>query len=402
MIYDFCVIGGGIVGLATALALLERRPGAGLVLVEKEEELGRHQTGHNSGVIHSGIYYPPGSLKARLCREGSALMTAFCAEHGVPFETPGKLIVATDDAEAGRLSALHERSVRNRVEAERIPAADIPVLEPAIEGVAALLVPGSGIVDYRAVCAALARVIAGRGGEMRLGARAAAIEEGAEAVSVRLADGGTVRARKLVACAGLQSDRLARLAGLKVDVRIIPFRGEYFTLPEARATLVSRLIYPVPDPALPFLGVHLTPMIDASITVGPSAVLGFAREDLRRGALDLRDLGETLGFPGFWRMAGAHWRSGLGEMRNSLLKRFYLRQCRKYAPGLQLSDLGRYGAGIRAQAVRRDGSFVHDFLFADTGRMVHVLNAPSPGATSSIPIGRLIADRALGEGGAET
>lgn len=396
MRYEFCVIGGGIVGLATALSLLEQRPGASLVLVEKEEAVGRHQTGHNSGVIHSGIYYAPESFKARMCREGCDLVKDFCTRFGIPYQTTGKLIVATNALEEQRMVSLHERSIKNNIAVERLSGAELQRLEPNISGVGALLVPSTGIVDYKKICEAMCAQITGAGGEIRLGTAVEGITEVAGEVQVRLSTGDTIRADRLVACAGLQSDRLAQMAGLPIDVRIVPFKGEYYTLPASKSQIVKHLIYPVPDPELPFLGVHLTRMIDGTVTVGPNAVLGFAREGYGRGAFKLADAAETLTYPGFWKLARANWSSGLAEMKNSLLKRGYLKECRKYCPSLELEDLQSYSAGIRAQAVRKDGGLVHDFLFSETDRTMHVLNAPSPAATSSIPIGRMIAQRLLG------
>jgi (S)-2-hydroxyglutarate dehydrogenase len=397
MRFDYGVIGGGIVGLATSLALLQRRPGASLVLLEKEAAVAAHQTGHNSGVIHAGVYYAPGSLKARLCRDGNRATYDFCRDHDLRFERCGKLIVATNAVEATRLVALAERCRANQIEVHRIEGAALSELEPRIAGVSALLVPGTGIVDYREVCAAMARRVRQLGGEVRLHAEVTGIMEHHDAVEIRLADAVSVRAAKLVVCAGLQSDRLARLAGLSTGLRIVPFRGEYFRLPQSKSGIVRHLIYPVPDPDLPFLGVHLTRMIDGSVTVGPNAVLGFAREDYRHLSFSLRDTAATLAFPGFWRVLGRHWRSALAELRGSLFRTRYLDQCRKYCPDLALADLEPCPAGIRAQAVMRDGTLVHDFMFADTARMLHVLNAPSPAATAAIPIGRMIAARVLGE-----
>ncbi|MDE2220221.1 MAG: L-2-hydroxyglutarate oxidase [Gammaproteobacteria bacterium] len=399
MRFDFCVIGGGIVGLATSLALLQRRSGASLILLEKESAVAAHQTGHNSGVIHAGVYYEPGSLKARLCREGNRDTYDFCRDSELTVERCGKLIVATDAAESARLSTLEARCFANQIEVQRIDGAALSALEPHIAGVAALLVPGTGIVDYRQVCAAIARQAQQHGALVRLGAEVTGIVEHGDAVEVCMADDSTIRAARLVVCAGLQSDRLARLAGLSTGLRIVPFRGEYFRLPASRAGIVRHLIYPVPDPDLPFLGVHLTRMIDGSITVGPNAVLGFARENYRHLAFSLRDTLDTLIYPGFWRVMRRHWRSALAELRGSLSRARYLEQCRKYCPELTLRDLEPHPAGIRAQAVMRDGTLVHDFMFADTARMVHVLNAPSPAATAALPIGRMIAARVLGEAG---
>ncbi|MEW9682321.1 L-2-hydroxyglutarate oxidase [Pseudomonas sp. TE50-2] len=394
MTYDYCIIGGGIVGLATAMALLTRRPGASLLILEKEASLGRHQTGHNSGVIHAGIYYAPGSLKADLCKRGAQATKDFCAEHGIAFEVCGKLLVASNDLEVQRMQALYERSQQNGLKVERLDAGALREREPNIVGKGALFLDATGIVDYQQVCDAMAKVIRQAGGEVRLSTAVHAIQEHADHVAVST-DGNTWRARQLVACAGLQSDRLARLAGVKIDHQIIPFRGEYYRLPASKNQIVNHLIYPIPDPELPFLGVHLTRMIDGSVTVGPNAVLGFGRENYRKFSVNWRDVAEYARFPGFWKTIWNNLGSGTAEMKNSLFKRGYLEQCRKYCPSLQVEDLLPYEAGIRAQAVMRDGSLVHDFLFAETPRMVHVCNAPSPAATSAIPIGQMIAEKIL-------
>ncbi|WP_280391777.1 L-2-hydroxyglutarate oxidase [Nocardia brasiliensis] len=383
--YDFCVIGGGIVGVATAHRILRRNPGATLVLLEKGAALATHQTGHNSGVIHSGIYYPPDSLKARLCRQGARWTKEFAAAQGIPFEVCGKLLVATDAAERQRMLALHERSVTNGVAVELIDAAELRRREPKVRGVGALFVPDTGIVDYTRITAALAAEVAAAGGELVFGAEVTALTETDSAVTAT-GPAGSWSARTLVVCAGLQADRLARMAGLRNDFRIVPFRGEYYQLPPERAGLVRTLIYPIPDPELPFLGVHLSPTIDGTLTVGPNAVLGLAREGYRKGSFDARDAGAVLGFPGVHRVARANIRTGLRELRNSVFKRGYLAECRKYCPELTLADLRPREAGIRAQAVLRDGTLVHDFMIERTPRSVHVLNAPSPAATSAMPI----------------
>jgi L-2-hydroxyglutarate oxidase len=397
MRYDFCVVGGGIVGLATAREILRRRPGASLVLLEKESDLATHQTGHNSGVIHAGVYYAPGSLKARLCRAGNRQTKQFCAEHGIPIEECGKLIVATTPVEVQRLADLRKRCDLNDIATQEVAGADLVTLEPRIAGLAALLVPSTGIVDYRRVARALAEDIAKHGGEVRLRSSVRSITEQSAEVEVVLTEGEPLRARQLIACAGLQADRLARTARLDVRLRIIPFRGEYFQLPAIKSKIVRHLIYPVPNPELPFLGVHLTRMISGRVTVGPNAVLGFAREGYPHFSFNLRDAAETLSFSGFWRVVRKHWRSALSEFGGSLIRSRYLQECRKYCPELTLQDLEPYPAGIRAQAVLADGTLVHDFMFADTPRMVHVLNAPSPAATASLPIARVIAARALHE-----
>lgn len=394
MTYDFIIIGGGIVGLATALQISTRRPDAGILLIEKEDRLARHQTGHNSGVIHAGIYYAPGSFKAELCRKGAQATKEFCTENGIPFEVCGKMIVATTADEVARMDALYERAVANNVPLERLDAAELKRREPRIQGVGALFAPTTGIVDYKRVCNAMGDKITKAGGTVRLSAEATAITEGPESVEV-VAGGTAYRGRKLVACAGLQSDRLARLGGLSITHRIVPFRGEYFRLPPRLNDVVKSLIYPVPDPTLPFLGIHLTRMIDGSVTVGPNAVVGLAREGYRKTAISLPDVLDYAAFPGFWRTVAKHPGATARELRNSLFKGGYLDECRKYCPELEASDLGPCEAGIRAQAVMPDGSLVHDFLFVETPRMLHVCNAPSPAATSALPIGEMIADKVM-------
>lgn len=395
MIYDFCVVGGGIVGLATAHKLLSARPGASLLLLEKEDQPARHQTGHNSGVIHAGIYYAPDSLKAKLCRAGLEETKQFCRENGVDYDECGKLIVATDEAEVARLDALHERATANGLVLEKLDDKELKAREPNIAGLAALLSPKTAIVDFTAVAMALAEKITNAGAEIQFGAEVTAISEGPE--TVQIATGGhNFTARRLIVCAGLQADRLARMAGLDVEFRIVPFRGEYYRLPAHKSDIVRHLIYPTPDPSMPFLGIHLTRMIDGSVTVGPNAVLGLAREGYPKFSFSASDVADYASYPGFWRMIGRNLPYAMGELRNSLSKRTYLRACRKYCPSLTFDDLQPFRAGIRAQAVNRSGDALHDFLFAETERMLHVCNAPSPAATSALPIGAMIAQKALG------
>lgn len=394
--YDYIIVGGGIVGLAVARALVRRDPSVGVLLVEKEAELAGHQTGHNSGVIHAGVYYEPGSLKAELCVRGSRATKEFCTEHGISFRTPGKLVVATDGVQLTRMHALAERARRNGLEIHVLSGSELTEREPQIAGVGAIHVPATGIVDYRAVCRGLAGELAGAGVEVRTDTAVAALSETTDEVRVRTSTGETVRARTLVACAGLQADRVARMAGLDPSFRTVPFRGEYFRFRPSAASVASHLIYPVPDPALPFLGIHITPTIDGGVTVGPNAVLSLAREGYRKGSANLRDTADWLRFPGFWRFARHNVRTGLVEMRNSLIKRAYVAACRTYAPGVSAKDLLPHPAGIRAQIIRRDGTLVHDFLIERTDRTVHVCNAPSPAATAALPIGEMVADRYLG------
>lgn len=394
MINDFCVIGGGIVGLATAMTLLRERPGASVVVLEKEPGPARHQSGHNSGVIHSGIYYQPGSLKAELCVRGVQATWEFCAEHAIPILSCGKLIVATNDLEVSRLGALVGRAAANRVEAHRLNRTELHALEPNVDGRAALLVPSTGVVDYQRIAEAMAGVIVAEGGRVEYGGSVTALHESGDRVDV-VAGGRTWSARQVVVCAGLQADRLVRAAGIRPQFRTVPFRGEYYGLAPARGRLVEHLIYPVPDPALPFLGVHLTRTVDGGITVGPNAVLGLAREGYRRRAVNARDVTDYLRFPGFWRFARGQVRTGAVELRNSLWKGGYLRECRKYCPSLRAEDLVPHAAGIRAQAVGADGTLIHDFLFESTPRTLHVCNAPSPAATSALPIAAEVVRRIL-------
>ncbi|GAA4470992.1 L-2-hydroxyglutarate oxidase [Rhodococcus olei] len=394
MTFDYCIIGAGIVGLATARAVLQRKPGASVLVLEKEPEVAAHQTGHNSGVIHAGIYYEPGSLKADLCKRGAAATKRFADDHGIEYRVTGKLLVATDTTELVRMEKLVERARINGIDHERLGADELREREPLVSGIGALLVKATGVIDFRRICRALVDEVLAAGGEVRTGHAVVEIAERSDAVTVSTAD-GTVTARHLIACAGLQADRVARLAGLHTDFQIMPFRGEYYRLRPEKSSIVRHLIYPIPDPDLPFLGVHLSPTIGGDITVGPNAVLGFAREKYRPFGVDRRDAVELLRFPGLRRVAAANVRTGIRELRNAVFKRGYLAECRKYCPSLELDDLRDRHAGIRAQAVLADGTFVHDFLIRSTDRMVHVVNAPSPAATSALPIGELIAERAV-------
>ncbi len=389
---DFLVVGGGIVGLSTAMQLALSYPDASVRVLEKERRLAVHQTGHNSGVIHAGVYYEPGSLKAKFCRAGVEATIAFCTRHQIPFEQCGKLLVATTPVELERMDALEERCRANGLDPERLSAEELEDREPNITGLGALFVRVTGIVDYSAMAHAMARELEEAGGTIELDCAVTAIAEGPDLVSVATTK-GIFEAAQLVVCGGLQADRLARMAGFDVDFQIVPFRGEYYRLNARHNDIIKHLIYPIPDPALPFLGVHLTRMIDGSVTVGPNAVLGFAREGYSKGSVDFGDIASMLRFPGFWRVMGANLFSGIREFRNSLSKKRYLALCRKYAPSLALEDLEPYPAGIRAQAVMKDGALVHDFLIRETPRMLHVCNAPSPAATSSLPIGAHLVNR---------
>jgi (S)-2-hydroxyglutarate dehydrogenase len=398
---DVVIIGGGIVGLATAWKIQQLRPGTSVAVLEKEPVVARHQTGHNSGVIHSGIYYEPGSLKAVLCRRGAQETREFATAHGIPFRGTGKLLVATDAVEQERMRALFDRAHTNELDVELLDAAALREAEPNVRGVGAIRVPATGVIDFALVCRTLANLVVEGGGIVETGRAVTAIDERVNRVVVET-DGGTWESGRLVACAGLQADRVAKLAGLDIDTQIVPFRGEYYVLPESRKGLVEHLIYPIPDPELPFLGVHLSPTIDGRLTVGPNAVLGLAREKYRKGSIHLRDVAELTRFSGFWKVARSNLRTGIHEMRNSLFKRGYLAECRKYCPDLNLVDLLPHAAGIRAQAVRRDGTLVHDFLLETTPRSIHVLNAPSPAATSALPIGETLARQLFGDIAAST
>jgi (S)-2-hydroxyglutarate dehydrogenase len=388
--FDLAVIGGGIVGLSTAMQMTERFPGISVAVLEKEPALARHQTGRNSGVIHAGVYYQPGSLKAQFCREGVEATTQFCRDQGIAYEQCGKLLVATEPAELPRMEALYERARANGIEVERLDKAEVARREPRIRGLAGLFVKTTGIVDYAQVAKAMASVVAERGGAILTSSEVGHIEETPSGVSLDVGR-DRIRARHVIAAAGLQADRIARLCRVDVDFRIVPFRGEYYRLGSDKDRIVNHLIYPIPDPELPFLGVHLTRMIGGYVTVGPNAVLAFAREGYGFGTVSLRDLREMAAFRGFRRVIRDNLKSGALEMANSLLKSRYLALCRRYCPELELSDLSPYRAGVRAQAVLADGTMVHDFLIGETQRTIHVLNAPSPAATSSIPIGRHIA-----------
>ncbi|MDQ4490804.1 L-2-hydroxyglutarate oxidase [Sinomonas sp. ASV486] len=390
--YDFGVVGGGIVGLATAMTLLKDYPGASLLLIEKEDRPAAHQTGHNSGVIHSGIYYEPGSMKARFSKAGEAMTKAFCREHGLDFDECGKLIVAADRGELGRMSALEERAAVHGIQVERLGPSGLESIEPRVRGAGALFVPSTAIVDYGQVSRRMAEIVLELGGVIRLGEEVRGIRESASSVAIETARGSHT-VSQLVVAAGLQSDRVARLAGLRPAARIVPFRGEYYRLSERLGRHVRHLVYPVPDPSLPFLGVHLSPTVHGTITVGPNAVLGLSREGYPKLSFSGRDVLDYLRFRGFWRMAGKNLRVGVAEMRNSVFRRGYLEECRRYSPSLGFEDLEPYPAGIRAQAVAPDGTLVHDFVLLETERMLHVVNAPSPAATAALPIAAELAGR---------
>ena len=394
-VVDAVLIGGGIVGLATALALLAARPGTALVVLEKEAQLGAHQTGHNSGVIHAGLYYKPGSHKAAMSARGRRLLERFCEEHDVPYERCGKVVVATASDEVARLEELERRGRANGLGGiARWTPAQLNEREPHAAGVAALFVPETGIVDYARVVREYAVEVRRRGGEIRTGERVTGIQKRGGRVVIE-STSGSLEARVLVACAGLESDRVAHMAGLAIDVAIVPFRGEYWMLAPQRSSLVRHLIYPVPDPAFPFLGVHFTRRIRGGIEAGPNAVLALKREGYARSSFDARDAWEIARWPGFWRLARRHWQNGLREQARSLSRSAFARACARLVPEVRPEDLAPGGAGIRAQAVARDGSLVDDFAITEGERMVHVINAPSPAATASLAIGEEVAARAL-------
>jgi L-2-hydroxyglutarate oxidase len=389
---EFVVIGAGIVGLATAHEITQQYPHATVTVLEKESRVAVHQTGHNSGVIHAGVYYEPGSLKAQLCRAGAASMVDFCRTHDIPYQICGKLIAATSDDERPRLLALYERALANGLDVRLIGPEQAREYEPNVACVAAIHVASTGIVDYGQVCRSLAELVEKAGGTIQLGARVTKIRPDGNQLVVE-SSAGPVRADHLVNCAGLHSDRVARLAGVKPPARIIPFRGEYYELRPDRRDLVNGLIYPVPDPQFPFLGVHLTRMVDGSVHAGPNAVLALAREGYSWGRMKPRDIVDEATYGGLWRLARKHWAYGVTEVRRSLSRARFAQSLARLVPAIGRDDIVRAGAGVRAQAIARDGSLVDDFLIVTTRRQVHVLNAPSPAATSSLEIAKHIVAR---------
>ena len=389
--YDFIVIGGGIVGLATARQLQQQFSGASVVVLEKEKGLATHQTRHNSGIIHAGVYYAPGSLKARFCREGNRDTKQFCREHDIPFRVTGKLLVATDQQDVERMEELLERCRINEIETEVFDQQQLHEFEPEVIGVAATWVPSSGIVDFEQVANKLAEQIITAGGEIHTNCLVSALKEtsGIE-VTTSL---GKFSGNFLVSCAGLHSDRMIRMLGQQPTFKILPFRGEYFQLPVEKSQIVTHPIYPIPNPELPFLGIHLTPMIDGSLTVGPNATLALAREGYSRWTINFRDLAEMLSYSGLYRLMMKYPLPTLIELKNSLYRPGYLKQVNRYCPKVTLSDLLPYPAGVRAQAVKPDGTTLDDFLFVETERALIVGNAPSPAATSAMPIARYIGEK---------
>ena len=398
MIYDYIIIGGGIIGISTAWQLQQRFPDKKILLLEKESAYSEHQTGHNSGVIHAGVYYAPGSLKAKFCKRGVAATTDFCDQHKIPYQRCGKLLVATNTAEVVRMQALFERCQQNQIAVELLDAQQLKQREPDITGIAAIYVKDTAIVNYRQITTVMAECFSQLGGDARLEHRVVAVTENSQQVEVEVRH-GTERlnfsGRFLISCSGLMADRITKMLGIKTDFQIIPFRGEYYRLAAKHNKIVKHLIYPIPDPELPFLGVHLTRMIDGSVTVGPNAVQGWKREGYGRFNFSVTDVWQMLCFSGFWRVLKNNFKTDLIETKNSLYKPGYLKLVQKYCPQLRLADLTPYPAGIRAQAVMSDGSLVHDFLFASSARSLHVCNAPSPAATSAIPIGEYICEKVV-------
>ncbi|EOW9219541.1 L-2-hydroxyglutarate oxidase [Vibrio cholerae] len=396
MIYDYVIVGGGIVGVSTAWQLKQRYPEKSILLVEKEAGFSRHQTGHNSGVIHAGVYYAPGSLKADFCKRGVERTLAFCEQHDIPVENCGKLLVATNEQELERMHALYDRCLQNQIDVEKLDAVQLKLAEPNIRGLGAILVKATSIVNYRLVTEKMAEAFMQLGGEVKIGTEVVGLEETPSSVTLTCQQKNqrvSYQARFLVTCSGLMADRLTKMLGLPTDFQIIPYRGEYYRLAAKHNQVVRHLIYPIPDPELPFLGVHLTRMIDGSVTVGPNAVQGFKREGYGKWNVSLRDVWEMARFPGFWKVSAKHFKTGMVEMKNSWWKVGYLQLVRKYCPSIELPDLEPYPAGIRAQAVLSDGTLVHDFLFAESPRSLHVCNAPSPAATSAMPIGEYLCDK---------
>jgi L-2-hydroxyglutarate oxidase len=390
--YDCVIVGGGIVGLAVGFAYLKRVPGSRIAILEKEDRIAAHQTGRNSGVIHSGIYYAPGSAKAELCRKGAAEMISFCQEHGIPVKVTGKIIVATTERELPGLATLADRAKANGVPVREIGREEALEIEPHVNAIRALHVPTTAVVDFRQVCQKLLELIQSAGGSILLNRCVESIGSSASELHIRTS-GDVLSAAHLINCAGLQSDRVARLQLNSLPVRIIPFRGDYFELSEKAERLVKALVYPVPNPSFPFLGVHLTRGIDDTVHAGPSAVPALARENYGKLGLNAGDAAEILLFPGTWHLAARFWNTGISEILRALSKRRFLDAVQRLVPAIRIEDLQPADSGIRAQAVRFDGSMVDDFLILEGERSTHVLNAPSPAATASLAIGQRIVDR---------
>ena len=394
--YDYVIVGGGIVGVSTAWQLKQRNPEKSVLLVEKESGFAKHQTGHNSGVLHAGVYYAPGSLKADFSKRGVEATRAFCAKHQIPIENCGKLLVATNQIELERMHALYERCLQNNIKVTLLDQAQLKLAEPNITGLGAIHVAASSIVNFRIVTEKMAEEFIALGGEVTLNSEMVSMLETPDQIQLTCQHHGQkmqINAAFLITCGGLMADRLTKMLGIATDFQIVPYRGEYYRLHERHNQVVKHLIYPIPDPDLPFLGVHLTRMIDGYVTVGPNAVQGWKREGYGQWNFSLKDTWQMLRFPGFWKVTAKHLKTGLMEFKNSWWKPGYLKLVNKYCPSITIDDLMPYSAGIRAQAVLADGTLVHDFLFAQSPRSLHVCNAPSPAATSAIPIGEYICNK---------
>ncbi|CAH6862575.1 L-2-hydroxyglutarate dehydrogenase [Vibrio chagasii] len=397
-IYDYIIVGGGIVGVSTAWQLQQAHPDKSILLVEKEHGFAQHQTGHNSGVIHAGVYYAPGSLKADFCKRGVERTIAFCRQHDIPVENCGKLLVATNEQEVERMNALYQRCHDNDIDVDLLDQAQLKLAEPNITGLGAIYVKTTSIVDYKKVTEVMAQQFVEAGGELSLGTEVILADEQDDEVQLTCkVDGQTLQlnSRFLITCSGLMADRMTKMLGIETDFQIVPYRGEYYQLDAKHNQVVNHLIYPIPDPELPFLGVHLTRMIDGSVTVGPNAVQGWKREGYGKLNFSVKDTLQMLSFTGFWKVTAKHLKTGLVECKNSWWKPGYLKLVNKYCPSITVSDFKPYPAGIRAQAVLKDGTLVHDFLFAESPRSLHVCNAPSPAATSAMPIGEYICGKIM-------
>jgi L-2-hydroxyglutarate oxidase len=389
--YDFAVVGGGIVGLSTGMALGKRFPHARVLILEKEDAWAKHQTGHNSGVIHSGIYYRPGTYKAQFAISGNHSMVKFCAEHGIAHDVCGKIIVATDQSELPLLENLYERGLQHKLPIRKISADELKEIEPHVRALSAIHVPSTGIVDYAQVCNTYAQIIEKQGGHLHLGTTVLRLKETTDSVRIETTH-GEFTSKFLVNCAGLQSDRIAKLYGIEAGLKIVPFRGEYYELKPEKRYLVKHLIYPVPNPSFPFLGVHFTRMIGGHVEAGPNAVLAFKREGYKKTDFNWSDFTDTMTYRGFWILASRYWKEGSAEMIRSMSKTIFVRSLQRLIPEIQADDLIPAPAGVRAQALKADGSLVDDFHLIKSGRSIHVCNAPSPAATASLEIGQFVAN----------
>ncbi|AFZ44055.1 FAD dependent oxidoreductase [Halothece sp. PCC 7418] len=394
MIYDQVIIGGGIVGLATAMQLAQKSPKARILLLEKETDLAAHQTSHNSGVIHSGIYYKPGSFKAKFCRDGSRSMVEFCQEHNLDYEVCGKVIIATQEQELPRLERLYQRGLENGISVKKLRGEAIQELEPHVRCLAGIRVNSTGITDYKKVCQKYAQILRDRAGELKFNTQVTQLQKTADGYVIET-NQGDFQAKFIINCAGLHSDRVAKLGAVNPQAKIIPFRGEYYELKPEKRYLVKNLIYPVPNPNFPFLGVHFTRMIDGSVHAGPNAVLSFKREGYQKTDWDRRDLIESLTYPGLWKLAAKYGAIGVAEMIRSWSKTAFVRSLQRLIPEIQPEDVIPISAGVRAQALKQNGALVDDFLMIEGRKALHICNAPSPAATASLEIGKAIADRVL-------